>query len=296
MATTFEIFIQHPDGRYAEQAAWAAFDELDRLEAELSRFIENSDISQVNNLAANESLTIGPDTFECLELCTRLYAETNGTFDITIGYLMDCWLDEDKKLRRPSEEQLDIARSRTGMGLLELDESAVAVRLVGEAVKIDLGGVGKGYAVDKMADLLGDWSIDNALIHGGYSSVLALGSPIGTNGWPITLSNPNNRKQTLASVYLRDRAVSGSGLQKGEHIIDPRTARPVESKCAAWSCTPDAVTSDALSTAFIVMSPDEVRQYCLSHSDTLAMVIAAEQDTGVGKDKTLRCGPWRQYL
>ncbi len=296
MATTFEIFVLHPDSRYAEQAAWATFDELDRLEGELSRFIENSDISQINNLTANESLTVGADTFECLELCTRLYAETNGAFDITIGYLMDCWLDEDKTLRRPSDEQLDIARRHTGMSLLELDEAEVAVRLLGETVKVDLGGIGKGYAVDKMAALLSEWSIDTALIHGGYSSVTALGSPAGAKGWPVTLSNPGNRKHTLAHQYLRDRALSGSGLQKGEHIIDPRTGRPVEDNRAAWACAGAAATSDALSTAFMVMSPDEVRQYCLSHSDALAMVIAGEQDTRAGEDKILRCGPWRQYL
>jgi thiamine biosynthesis lipoprotein len=287
MATTFEVFILHPDKRYAEKATWAAFDELDRLETEFSRFVENSDISRINSLTPNQSLTVGVDTFECLELCTRLYAETSGAFDITIGYLMDCWLDEDKKLRRPSDEQLDIARRRTGVGLLELDEVAVAVWLVGEAVKIDLGGVGKGYAVDKMAGLLGEWNIDTALIHGGYSSVMALGSPAGAKGWPVTLSNPNNRKQTLAHLYLRDRALSGSGLQKGEHIIDPRTSRPVEDSHAAWACAGDAATSDALSTAFMVMSPDEVKQYCLSHSCTLAMVLA-------GEDKISRCGPWKE--
>lgn len=287
MATTFEVLVLHPDRRYAEQATWAAFDELDRLEAELSRFIENSDVSRVNSLTENQSLTVGVNTFECLELCTRLYAETNGAFDVTIGYLMDCWLDEDKKLRRPSEEQLDIARRHTGMDLLELDEEAVALRLLGEAVSVDLGGVGKGYAVDKMTDLLGEWDIDIALIHGGYSSVKAVGSPDGTKGWPVTLSNPGNRKQTLAHLYLRDRALSGSGLQKGEHIIDPRTGRPVEYSRAAWACAGDAATSDALSTAFMVMSPAEVEQYCLSHSGTLAVVIG-------GEDKILRCGPWKE--
>ncbi|UCF42530.1 MAG: FAD:protein FMN transferase [Planctomycetota bacterium] len=295
MATTFEIFTLHSDSRYTEQAAWAAFDELDRLEAELSRFVENSDISQINNLTTNQSLTVGPDTFECLELCIRLYAETKGAFDITIGYLMDCWLDEGKTLRNPSDEQLDSARRCTGMGLLELDGAAVAVRLLGEAVKIDLGGVGKGYAVDKMAELLSEWGVDTALIHAGYSSVLALGSPPHAKGWPVTMSNPADRRQTLALLYLCDRALGGSGLQKGRHIIDPRAARPVDDNLAAWACAGDAATADALSTAFMVMSADEVKQHCLGHSDTLAMVITEGQDTGDGKGKILRYGPWEQY-
>ena len=295
MATTFEIFTLYPDNRYAEQAAWAAFDELDRLEAELSRFIENSDVSRINNLAADQWLTVGPDTFECLELCTRLYAETNGAFDITVGHFMDCWLADDKTLLEPSDEQLDTARRRTGMRLLELDAANVAVRLLGQAVSVDLGGVGKGYAVDKMAELLSEWGLDTALIHAGYSSVFALGSPPDAKGWPVTMSNPADRRQTLAMLYLCDRALGGSGLQKGQHIIDPRAARPVDDNLAAWALAADAATADALSTAFMIMSPDEVKQYRLAHSDTLAMVIAQEQDAVTGEGKILRYGPWEQY-
>jgi thiamine biosynthesis lipoprotein len=295
MATTFEIFTLHPDKRYVEQAVWAAFDELDRLEAELSKFIENSDVSRINNLTANQSLTVGSDTFECLQLSNRLYAETNGAFDITIGHFMDCWLGDGKTLREPSDEQLDNARRRTGMRLLELDEANVAVRLLGEAVSVDLGGVGKGYAVDKMGELLSEWGIDTALIHGGYSSVLALGSPADAKGWPVTISNPADRSRTLALLYLCDRAVSGSGVQKGDHIIDPRVARPVEDSLAAWAFVSDAATADALSTAFIIMSPDEVKRYCLGHPDALAMVVTDAQRTEVAENEILQYGNWEKY-
>jgi thiamine biosynthesis lipoprotein len=268
MATTFEIFIVHSDTRYARQAACAGFDELDRLEAELSRFIENSDICRLNNLAAGRSLRVGPAVFECLQLCDRMYAQTNGTFDVTLG-------------------------SASSGCRLKLDKAQYTVQQPAKAVKIDLGGIGKGYAVDKMAELLGDWSIDTALIHGGYSSVLALGAPPETKGWPITLSSPGNHKQVLAKLHLQDRAISGSGLQDGRHIIDPRTAQPVEDKRAAWACAPDAATTDALSTAFMVMSPDEVKDYCLRHSDTLAMIVTKDGDTETQKDKVLRFGYWK---
>ncbi len=292
MTTTFEIFTVHTDARYAQQAAWAAFDELDRLERELSRFIENSDISRLNNLTAGQSLLVGPAAFECLQLCVRMYAETNGAFDITIGSLMDCWVGKDKTMRTPSKEQLNLARQHTGLHLIKLDEAQHTVQLLGKGVQIDLGGIGKGYAIDRMAELLGDWSIDTALIHGGYSSVLALGKPPGTKGWPVTLNNPGNRKQSLVRLYLQDRAVSGSGLQKGRYIIDPRTAQLVEGKRAAWAYGPDAATADALSTAFMVMSPDEVEQYCCRHSDVLSMIVTKGRDTETQKDKILRFGSW----
>ncbi|GAG26710.1 unnamed protein product, partial [marine sediment metagenome] len=113
MATTFEIFILHPDTHYAEQAAWAAFDELDRLEEQLSRFIENSDISRINILATNQPLQIGLAAFECLQLSARIYTETNGAFDITVGTLMDCWLGDDKTIHTPSKANFDIARRHT---------------------------------------------------------------------------------------------------------------------------------------------------------------------------------------
>ncbi|MFQ6035251.1 MAG: FAD:protein FMN transferase [Sedimentisphaerales bacterium] len=292
MATTFEVLIQHDDASYAQQAAGQAFDELDRLESELSRFIENSDISQINNLAANQPLQIGLRAFECLQLATKIYTETGGAFDITIGSLLSCWVNEDKTMRTPSQEELDIARQRTGAHLIKLNETEHTVQLLARAVQIDLGGIGKGYALDQMAELLRDWSIDTALIHGGFSSVLALDSPAETKGWPLTLSNPGNRKQTLAYLHLQARAVSGSGLQKGQHIIDPRQARPVEGKRAAWACGPDAATADALSTAFMVMSPDEIEQYCLRHPEVQAMVIINDRDTE--KDKTMHFGPWNK--
>jgi thiamine biosynthesis lipoprotein len=269
MATVFEIIIIHKDSHYAEQAACAAFNELDKLEQKLSRFIENSDISRINNLTVNQPLQIGLETFECLRLCIWLYEQTDGAFDITIG--------------------------RCPLHFIKMDEDEHTIQLTA-TVQIDLGGIGKGYAIDQMAKLLNDWSIDTALINGGCSSVLALGSPHSTKGWHLTLSNPANHKQTLTHLYLQDRAVSGSGLLKGPHIIDPHTAKPVEGKKAAWACAPTAAIADALSTAFMVMSPEQIRKYCLSHPDTLAMVVTEDHAGRVQEDRILRYGHWEQNL
>ncbi len=292
MATTFEVLIVHEDERYARQAALAAFNEADRLESELSRFIENSDVSRINNLPANQPLTLGLDAFECLKLSSEIYAQTNGAFDITIGSLLSCWHNEQGVERTPSSEQLNPARQHTGTGLFQLDEEEHTIRLLASPMRIDLGGIGKGYAVDRMAELLREWSIDTALISGGYSSVLALEAPPGTKGWSLTLSNPVDRKQILARPYLRNRALGGSGLQKGWHIIDPRTAQPVDGKLAAWSSASDAATADALSTAFMIMSPDEIKEYCSHHPGTMAMTILQEQDKKIQKEKVMRFGSW----
>ena len=296
MATTFQVIVVHEDERYVRQAATAAFNEVDRLESELSRFIENSDISRINDLPANQPLMIGLDAFECLQLSARAFAETDRAFDITIGSLFRCWRNEDGTPRTPSAEELNRARQCTGTDLLQLDEAEHTVRLLASLVRVDLGGIGKGYAVDQMAELFREWSINTVLISGGYSSVLALDAPPGTKGWPLTLSHPGNRKQVLARLYLQNRALSGSGVQKGRHIIDPRLAQPVEGKFAAWSSVPDAATADALSTAFMIMSPDEIRQFCSRRPDALAMIILQEPDEKTQKEKILQCGPWEKLL
>lgn len=285
MATVFEVIIGHDDFVYAKQASLAAFEILEGLEGELSRFVENSDISRINNLQPKKRVVVGEATFECLQLCVELYSETNGAFDVTVGSLMECWGGKDKTKRAPSEEELNHALQRTGTGLIKLNEEEHTVEVQREGVQIDLGGVGKGYAVDKMAEVLCEWGIEAALIHGGHSTVLALGGPEGTEGWAVTLSNPSNRKEVLAHLCLRGEAVSGSGLQKGEHIIDPRGGGAVCDRSGAWAIVSRAAKADALSTAFMVMKAEEIEQYCQCNPQTLAMVMGEEA-------QILRFGPW----
>ncbi len=293
MATTFEIIICNDNVNYARQAANAAFSELERIEQELSRFIENSDISRINNLAAGQPLKIGLDTFDCLNLGVQMYVQTKGAFDITMGSLVDRWLGKREVTRRHVQERLNLALEQTGANLIQLDEDEHTVTLLASPLRIDLGGIGKGYALDQMAEFLHEWSIDTALLHGGYSSVLALDPPAEMEGWPLTLSNPANRKQTLAHLSLRRRAVSGSGLLKGPHIIDPRTAQPVEGKRAAWACANSAVVADALSTAFMIMTPSEVEHYCRLHKNVLAMVVVTDSQSQ--KDKVSHFGQWKKH-
>jgi thiamine biosynthesis lipoprotein len=323
MATTFEVIIVHEDERYARQAAIAAFDQVDRLERELSRFMESSDVTRINNAGANQPLQLGLDTFECLKIAERVYSETNGAFDITIGTLLKCWRNDDGSPREPSPKEIDFARLHTGMNLLQLNEAEHTIKLSVSGVQIDLGGIGKGYAVDRVAELLRDWSIDVALISGGYSSVLALDTPVSRasrpriagrmtathearmassqKGWPLTLTDPAGHKEILARPFLQNAALSGSGVQKGGHIIDPRTIKPVEGRRAAWSSAPDAATADALSTAFMIMSIDEIKQYCSLHPETLAMVILDSRyspsiEHPVSSIEILRFGAWERLI
>ena len=261
MATVFEIRVLHPEPSYAEQAAWAAFEELDRLESELSRFVPNSDVSRINGLEPGQSARTGLDVINCLQLCATISAETNGAFDVTVGGFSD---------RRQHESDRESLTG--GWDSIEIDKAHFTVARNNPRREVDLGGVGKGYAIDQVSALLRDWDIDAALIHGGFSTVMALDRPLGTEGWPMTISHPVTGR-VLRHFHLENQALSGSGLFKGQHIIDPRTLEPVHGSRAAWSCTTDAALSDALSTAFMVMTPDEIRHYCEHHPGIQAAVL-----------------------
>lgn len=273
MATLFEIFIMHEDDAYARQAVWEAFRELDRIEQELSRFIENSDISRINRLTLNQSIPIGLDAFECIKHSLHLNKMTHGAFDIAF---------------EPPQHD---SRKKTPVDRLLLDENNHSVQLLSDSIHLDLGGIGKGYALDRMAELLLEWEIPSALIHGGMSSVLALAEPPGEQGWPVTLSNPQNKKR-LARINLKDRSLSASGLQKGSHIIDPRTGQPVEAKLAAWVAAPNGATSDALSTAFMVMTPEEIEETCISYPDIQALVVLQDKGRVKKGGHILTFGDW----
>ena len=287
MATVFGIFIIHEDARYAEQAAYDAFCELDRLEQELSRFIENSDISRINSSAANYPVSVGPDAFACLEQCSDLWTSTNKAFDITIGPLLRCFYTKNILPRIPTDKEIEYARDHTGMHFVNLEQKNYTVTLKSTDMCIDLGGFGKGYAVDCIAEILNDWDIKSALIHGGKSSVLALDAPPGERGWRVTINNPNDIDHIVSNLYLKNQAVSGSGIRKGQHIIDPRTANPVKGRHAAWALTAHAAAGDALSTAFMIMSAEEISEYCSSDTDAGALII---EDTPGQRGKILRFG------
>ncbi|MHC4757992.1 MAG: FAD:protein FMN transferase [Planctomycetota bacterium] len=289
MATTFEIFVQTDDPAYTKKAALAAFQELDILENLLSRYIENSNISRINNLTQGRTAKLDLQTFECLSLAKDISSLTKGAFDPTIGLLYDCWLDEDNNLLEPTPSQLSSARKNTGMNLLELDQTDYTAKLLSDNIRVDLGAIGKGYALDQIARLLKDWSIDKALLHGGFSTLLAMAPPKDKTGWPVTISSPWQSHKNLAQLYLANRSLSISGLLKGPHIIDPRTAQPLKTKKMTWASSQTAAKTDALSTAFMVMTLDEIKEFCTENPYVLAVTVTKDQPENI-----IYFGPWEK--
>ncbi len=272
MATLYEILIEYDDKVYAEQAAKAAFDEIDRLEEELSRFLPNSEISMINNLKSGDKLLLSEDPLECLSQSQKLFEITNGAFDITAGSYI-----ENGNKENISVEQTNVNKQIPLHQKFEINESEHTITVLSENLNIDLGGIGKGYALDKVCDLLLEWDIENAFIHGGGSSVKSIGSLNKFNGWPITLSNPNNPQQTLADILVKDFSISASGIKKGDHIFDPVLGKPITKRKAAWAITNSAALSDALSTAFMIMDIDSILELGKNNNDIGALIIEDEK-------------------
>ncbi len=291
MHTTFEIFVIHENLVYTKQAIYEIFQELDKLEQEFSRFIDNSDISRINALKLNESIRIGLDTFECLKQSIQLSRKTNSAFHINVG----AWIQygQDKQNENISENEIqNQLKTNMDLNFIKLDEKNKSVTSLSESLSLDLGGIGKGYAIDRIAHLLREWDIESALIHGGTSTALALDGPPGEKGWPITISNPDNLSGIIKKINLKNRTLSGSGLQKGQHIMNPRTGKPVTHRLATWACTKDATSSDALSTAFMIMTPDEIEAYCAKYPDTQAVTILQDSEENKKSSQILEFGNW----
>lgn len=288
MNTTFEVYIQDERGSYAGRASRTAFNEVDRLEKQLSRFIQNSDINRINHSPVGQSVIVDEDTMKCLMVAKKAYDLTGGAFDIAIGNTIAAAKNgEEMPAKEPSTE-------RPGMDRLQLDEASFSVTRLSDTVNIDLGGIGKGYAVDAIASVLSEWGVKVALIHGGSSSVRAMNPPEGKAGWPVTITNPINEKK-LSSLNLANDVLSCSGLGKGGHIIDPATGKPVTGRAACWVRLPQsAALADALSTAAMVMPLDDVRRLPGEVSGLSALLVLSSTDTDAGT--LVKLGSWPDGL
>lgn len=285
MNTVFEIWIQHENGSYAGRAARAAFNEADRLEQELSRFIDNSDVGRINAAGAGSTLIVSPDTMACLGVAQEVYGLTDGAFDITVGPLVALW-----RQGEPAAEPLArLMQTRTGEAF-RLNLAELSVTVLRSDPGVDLGGVAKGYAVDRMAQVLDEWQIRCALIHGGTSSVLAMEAPAEKPGWPVVLRNPHRPDEILARLDLVEQVLSCSGVYRGSHIINPVTGRPVVDKKNVWLLTAaSAAEADALTTAFMVMAPEQIERFVQTRPDERILLVGAAESQPV-----LRWGPWPQ--
>ena len=235
MVTQFQARIADEDKTYAAQAAQAAFVLTDQLESQLSRFRASSDISQIARLKPGEKLRVSEPVFACLEIAKQMEMATHGAFSVTAAALNT---QETLPQWTLLKEQFSL---RCDVGKLDFD----------------LGAIGKGFALDRMAEILREWDCNSFLLVSGGSSILAGEPPPGNAGWSCGLGDDNSSHR----YWLKKCSLSGSGLAvKGQHIFDPRTGRPAQRQNRALALTESAAESDALSTACMVLNEPEISE------------------------------------
>lgn len=281
MACEFAVIL-NPDRGEQISAASEALDTVHALEQQMTVYREGSELSVINREAFAGPVTVEPGLFRLLQTAKRIAEETGGAFDPTSGPVIALWRQCRQDSRIPTEAEITAVLQSTGVAHLHLDEASKTVAFLRDGVSWDLGGIGKGYALDRIAERLQQNGITDFLIHGGHSSILARGNHAGQRGWPVGLRDPQFPQDEFATIMLRDCALSSSGTgvqhfrhegKRYGHILDPRTGRSVEGMLSVTVTAPTAAEADALSTAFFVMGLENARRYCDNRKDIGAVLI-----------------------
>jgi len=269
----------------AVDLACRALDLIDALEAQLTVYRDDSEVSRLNSSAHRGPVEVESSLFHLLETAVGLSQKTQGAYDVTAGALSEAWGFVKGPRRVPDQATLAEAHERTGWHHLRLDAERRTVAFDREGVRINLGSIGKGYAIDRAVELIAAyWWPTSALVHGGRSSVYALGSPPGRLGgrWEVALRNPFQPESPLGTIRLRNRAIgtSGSAFQQFEidgqvygHIIDPRSGQPARGPASVTVLAPTAALADAVSTAFYLLGQGAARAFIAEHPDFGALIV-----------------------
>lgn len=328
MACQFEVLLnlhQYPQGA---MAVGQAFDLIDTIEDQLTVYRDSSEVSLVNRTAYLERVEVHDRLYQILATSVELYNHTSGAFDITAAPLSELWGFVKRSGKIPNRDDIKTVLNSVGCDKIELDAEHKTVRFLHPQVKINLGGIGKGFALDQVQKMLLEMGIGDFVVHGGQSSVIAIGSDgmeqlprcqitektrkvkqiepgaspdkqekkdlaesngsaaiqeFDPQGWRVGISHPILPQYRLAEIDLRNQALGTSGSarqgfyaggKRYGHIIDPRTGWPGNQYLSATVLAPSAALADALATAFFLMPPDQIANYCQRFPDTSALMIA----------------------
>jgi thiamine biosynthesis lipoprotein len=258
MATHFQARIASEEKAYAAQAAQASFDLLDSLESRLSRFRIDSDISRIADLKPGEKMRLSEPAFACLQIARRMEEATHSAFCPTPGAL----------------------KTQISLPHWDLLPDEHSILCVNGRLEFDLGAIGKGFALDRMAELLRQWECPSFLLIAGGSSILAGDPPPNAPGWSCGLGEDNASQR----LFLTHASLSGSGVAvKGDHILDPRTGRRALRQNRAWILADTASESDALSTACMVLSEPELEEVLAQNETWLAFLDSDKSVKSIGR-------------
>ena len=270
MACAYAIVAYGDDAGALPRILEAAFDEVDRIDRLMSHYKPESPLSRLNRDAAAGPVVVTPELFDFIAECLRYSRDSDGAFDITVGPLMKTWGFFRGGGRLPSAQEVEDVRARIGYAHVVLDVRARTIRFDRPGIELDLGGIAKGYAVDRVVDLLRREHVAAALISAGGSTIYALGAPPGRDAWDVDIQDPLDSGRIALTVPLRDRALSVAGRAEKSferdgvvysHIMDPRTARPVQGILGVAVLTSTGTAGDALDDALFVQGVERSRAY-----------------------------------
>jgi thiamine biosynthesis lipoprotein len=271
MGSTYSIALYGYDRVKMEAAVDAAFDEVRRLDELLSNYQPGSQWSEVNGNAATKPVLVSPELFQLLSACLEYSRESEGAFDITVGPLMKVWGFYKGSGHLPHKPEIAAALAKVGYRHIRLDPAARTVRFDRPGVEMDPGGVGKGYAVDRMVEVLRQNGVRTAMVAGSGSSIYGMGAPPDEPlGWPVKIKDPRDNRKTLAEVWLKDSSMSTSGSYEKffraegrvyAHIMDPRTGYPAPGSISVSVIAPRTVDSEVWAKPYFING----RQWAVKH-------------------------------
>ncbi len=282
MGTTYTIAAYGENAINLEAILDMAFEEVHRVDELLSNYKPSSELSQINRLAATEPQRVTPEMFSLLERCLEYSRQSEGTFDITVGPLMRVWGFYKGKGKLPTKREIREALDKMGAEniVLDPDRRTVAFRKAG--TELDAGGVGKGYAVDRLAEKMRAYNVKSALISASTSSIYAIGTPPGEpRGWKVSIKDPRSPEKTIETLYLKDQSMSTSGSYEKffqvdgvtySHIMDPRTGMPARGTLAVSIISPSTLDSEVWAKPYFILG----RAWAISHKPSDFKVFFCE--------------------
>lgn len=287
MGTEYAIDLYGTNATRLESAAEQAFDEAKRLDQMLSNYLPDSELSKVNREAYDHPVEVSRELFDLLSACMRYSRESDGSFDITVGPLMKVWGFYKGSGHLPHRAEIRAAMDHIGYKNVELDATHHTVRFKVDGMSLDPGGVGKGYAVDKMVAILRANGVTSAIVSGGGSSIYGIGVPPNdSRGWYVRIRDPKDEKKTASVIYLKDDSVSTSGnyekffFAEGKlysHIMDPRTGYPSKGMLSVSVVAPMTLDSEVWAKPYYILG----RDWTVKHKPSNFRVLLCEDKTGV---------------
>jgi FAD:protein FMN transferase len=251
-----------------------ALDEVERIDKLISHYKPESQISKINLEGSKGPVVIDQELYDLIAESIRYSRDTDGAFDITIGPVIKAWGFFMGNGKLAPADELEKIKPRIGYQHVIMDAATRSVRFDVTGAELDLGGIAKGYAIDRAVRLLRAGGATNALVSVGGTKFYAMGAPLGSGGWPIDIPDPLDPKKVVRKINLRDRALSIAGGSEKvfvadgvrySQIMDPRTLKPVPGVLTVAVLTTTSTIADALDNVFFVQGADQARANLARH-------------------------------